>query len=133
MTDAAFAAAEQLALAATRDPRLIPQYLEATKRARALEGAPGWKGRNGKMTQPEKMLAHLKANGSITQREAYIDLGVQSFHRRLTDLKEMGVLLWPEARINRTTGQEYTRYHYLGMETSVGQYDEQARMSVEGA
>lgn len=85
------------------------------------------------MTQPEKMLAHLRTYGSITQREAYIDLGVQSFHRRLTDLKDMGVFLRPEPRVNRTTGQEYTRYFLVGMEPPAGQYDEQARMSVEGA
>jgi hypothetical protein len=125
-SDAVFEAAERLALEATRDPQLIPQYLAATKHAQALEGAPGWKGKR-RMTQVEKMLAHLRANGSITQREAYIDLGVQSFHRRITDLKEIGAVLRPEPRVNKTTGQEYTRYHYLGMT------DELAQAFVEAA
>ncbi|MBT1154437.1 hypothetical protein J1C56_02410 [Aminobacter anthyllidis] len=62
------------------------------------------------MTQVEKILKHLKANGSITQREAYLDYGIQSFHRRLTDLRDLGYRLRGEMRKHKTTGQEYTRY-----------------------
>lgn len=65
------------------------------------------------MTQVEKMLDHLKKNGSITQREAYLDYGIQSFHRRLSDLKELGYAVRGVAKKHPTTGQEYTRY-YLG-------------------
>ncbi|RWM84323.1 helix-turn-helix domain-containing protein [Mesorhizobium sp.] len=102
-----------MALAATADPALIPQYIAATKKAQALEGAPGWKGRT-RMTQAEKILEHLKKNGSITQREAYLDHGIQSFHRRLTDLKDAGYQLRGELRRHKVTGQEYTRYFLVG-------------------
>jgi hypothetical protein len=114
-----FEDAERLALAATANPKLIPQYLEATKTAQALEGAPGWKGKRGKMTQVEIMLNHLQKNGSITQREAFLDYGIQSFHRRITDLKDIGVILAPERKKHKVTGQEYTRYHYLGLSHTV--------------
>lgn len=108
-----FERAERLALEATADPELIPQFIAATKQAQALEGAPGWKGRT-RMTQAEKILEHLKKNGSITQREAYLDHGIQSFHRRLTDLKEAGYRIVGDLRRNKVTGQEYTRYFLAG-------------------
>ena len=111
--DAVFHRAERLTLEATAEPRLIPQYTEAMKQARALEGAPGWKGRT-KMTQVEKILNHIKKNGSITQREAYLDYAIQSFHRRLSDIREMGIRLLPVTKVHPTTGQEYTRYYIAG-------------------
>lgn len=112
-TDAVFDRAERLALAATKDPELIPQYLQANQEARKLEGAPGWKGRT-RMTQVEMIIRHLQKNGSITQREAYLDYGIQSFHRRLTEVRELGYILHGESRKHKVTGQEYTRYHLVG-------------------
>lgn len=109
-TDDPFETAERLALEATQDPSLIPEYEQATAKARALEGAPGWKGKRGKLTQVERILDHLKKNGSITQREAYIDYGIQSFHRRLTDLKDAGYSIHGQPKKHPVTGQEYTRY-----------------------
>lgn len=108
-----FDRAERLALAATADPELIPQYLEATATAQALEGARGWKGRN-RMTQAEIILDHIRKTGSITQREAYLDYGIASFHRRLTDLKNAGFVIRGEMRTHKVTGQEYTRYFLVG-------------------
>lgn len=112
-TDPVFERAEGLALEATADPILIPDYIEATKAAQALEGAPGWKGRT-RMTQVEKIINHLKKTGSITQREAYLDYGIQSFHRRMTEVKEAGHVVYGKLMKHPTTGQEYTRYFYLG-------------------
>ncbi|WP_349434227.1 helix-turn-helix domain-containing protein [Pararhizobium sp. A13] len=66
------------------------------------------------MTQVEKILNHIQKNGSITQREAYLDYGIQSFHRRLSDIREMGVRLLPVQKVHPTTGQEYTRYFIAG-------------------
>lgn len=109
-TDHVFDRAETLAWAATKHEQLLPNYIEATKEARALEGAPGWKGKRG-MTQVEKILNHIMKNGSITQREAYIDYGIQSFHRRLSDLKEAGFTLVARPSRHPVTGQEYTRYY----------------------
>lgn len=62
------------------------------------------------MTQCEKILDHMKKNGSITQREGYLDYAIQSFTRRIADLREMGYVIRSEARRHPTTGQEYTRY-----------------------
>ncbi len=62
------------------------------------------------MTQAEKILEHLRKNGSITQREAYLDYGIQSFHRRLTDLKDAGYVIHGQQKRHKVTGQEYTRY-----------------------
>lgn len=111
-TDEVFERAEQLALLAVNDDTLVPQYIQFLKHAQDLEGGPGWKGKRT-MTQAEKILNHIHKNGSITQREAYLDYGVQSFHRRLSDLREAGFELVGERRVHPTTGQEYTRY-FLG-------------------
>jgi len=109
-TDQIFERAEVLAWGATEHEELIPNYIAATKEARALEGAPGWKGKRG-MTQVEMILNHIMKNGSITQREAYIDYGIQSFHRRLTDLKQEGFTLIGRPSRHPVTKQEYTRYY----------------------
>jgi hypothetical protein len=111
--DAIFHRAEQLTLDATEEPFLIPEYKTAMTKAKALEGAPGWKGKT-KMTQVEKILNHIRKNGSITQREAYLDYGIQSFHRRLSDIREMGITLLPVQKTHPTTGQGYTRYYIAG-------------------
>ncbi|TWH35573.1 MULTISPECIES: helix-turn-helix domain-containing protein [unclassified Aminobacter] len=65
------------------------------------------------MTQCDKILDHIRKNGSITQREAFIDYGIQSFHRRLSDLRQAGYRLIGRRRKHPTTGQEYTRYYLL--------------------
>tara|TARA_R100000781_G_scaffold15532_3_gene12856 strand:+ start:3143 stop:3517 length:375 start_codon:yes stop_codon:yes gene_type:complete len=79
-----------------------------TKLAASLEHS-GWKRSTG-MTQTQRILNHIERTGSISQREAYIDYGVQSFHRRLTDLREQGHNLVGHLRYHPTTGQRYTRY-----------------------
>lgn len=114
MPEDPFETAERLALEAVTDPTLIPEYQSATKAAQVLEGAPGWKGKRGIMTQVEKILNHLKKNGSISQREAYLDYGIQSFHRRLTDLKDVGYVIDGQPKKHPVTGQEYTRYFLRG-------------------
>jgi hypothetical protein len=72
----------------------------------------GWKRKNG-MRQVDKILDHMRKNGSITQREAYIDYGVQSFHRRLTDLTDEGHVIKKVTKSHPTTGQKYTRYYLV--------------------
>ena len=73
----------------------------------------GWKRKTG-MTQVQQIVNHMRKNGSITQREAYIDYGVQSFHRTLTRVKEAGYRLAKVGKIHPTTGQNYTRYYLQG-------------------
>ena len=110
LPDEVFNRAERLAVAATSDASLIPAYTAATKQAQSLEGAPGHKGNGRKMTQVEKILNHIEKTGSITQREAYLDYGIQSFTRRIADIRAMGQQIISVAKKHPTTGQEYTRY-----------------------
>jgi hypothetical protein len=111
--DEPFHEAERLALEAVKNPQLIPRYIAATSKAQSLEGAPGLKGRT-RMTQAEKIVDHMRKNGSITQREAYLDHGIQSFHRRLTDVRNMGYMVTGIVKKHPVTGQEYTRYFLMG-------------------
>lgn len=107
-TNHVFDRAERLAVEATYNPALQDDYETATREAKRLEGA--YRMRNVPMTQVEKIINHIHKTGSITQREAYIDYGIQSFHRRLADLKEMGWSVTGTEKIHPTTGQKYTRY-----------------------
>lgn len=64
----------------------------------------------GKPTQVEQILAHIKQAGSISQREAMLEYSIQSFTRRIADIREMGINLVGETKRHPVTGQEYTRY-----------------------
>lgn len=74
---------------------------------------PGNRRKHTGMTQVQKIIEHMKKNGSITQREAYIDYGVQSFHRRMTDIADQGISYRQERRSHPVTGQSYTRYYLV--------------------
>lgn len=43
-----------------------------------------------KKTQCEKVFDYMKANGSITQYEAFIELGIMRLASRISDLKKAG-------------------------------------------
>lgn len=60
--------------------------------------------------QAQKVLKHLKENGSITARSALLDLDVASLPRRICDLKEAGHLIDSRIEVNKFTGQRYARY-----------------------
>lgn len=62
--------------------------------------------------QAFRILKHLGRTGSITQREALLDLSVQSLTRRITELRSFYEIT-SVTRYNRSTGQRYMRY-YLG-------------------
>jgi hypothetical protein len=68
------------------------------------------------MTQAKKILNHILAHGSISQREAFIDYGVQSFTRRISDLRLDGWHLVKVRKHHPTTGQVYSRYYLRGTE-----------------
>lgn len=76
----------------------------------------GWKKRNG-MTQHDKIINHIKKNGSITQREAYIDYAVQGFTARISELRNMGYPLVRVTKRHPVTGQSYSRYYLNGEKT----------------
>jgi hypothetical protein len=63
--------------------------------------------------QISKMIGHMKRNGSISQREAYIEYGVQGFSARISDIRKF-MPLKAERRRNPVTGQRYTRYSLDG-------------------
>lgn len=68
------------------------------------------------MTQNEKILNHIQVHGSISQREAFIDYGVQAFTRRIKDLRENGYDLVRVRKHHPTTGQVYARFYIAGTE-----------------
>jgi len=109
--DLIFKTAEELAVQAVDDPGLVDEYQQATREAQECEGSRGWKYRTSNMRQVDKIINHIKKQGSITQREAFIDYGVQSFHRRLSDIKEMGYKITGKQRFHPVTNQPYTRYY----------------------
>ena len=74
----------------------------------------GWKQRTG-MTQNSKIIAHMKAQGSISQREALLDYSVQSLTKRISELREVGFNIHRELHKHPITGQRYARY-YLAQE-----------------
>jgi hypothetical protein len=63
--------------------------------------------------QITKMIGHMVRNGSISQREAYIEYNVQGFSARISDIRKL-MPLKAERRRNPVTGQRYTRYSLDG-------------------
>ena len=59
-----------------------------------------------------KVLLHMQKTGSISAREALLDLDVtsSSLARRICDLEEAGVKVERIRKIHPTTGKRYTRY-----------------------
>ena len=52
-----------------------------------------WIKRKEGETQPQVLLRHLEVNKKqgITEKQAADEYGIRSFHRRLSDLKELGI------------------------------------------
>lgn len=114
--DVVFKHAEAFALSAVEEPQHIETYHHYTREAQKREGGKGWR-KGGKMTQSERIIKHIKENGSISQREAILDLTVSSFFRRLTDIEQHhGIKLRREQRKNPATGQAYTRVSFANPE-----------------
>ena len=108
--------AERLTLQAYYNPNLTPCLETATRIIRAVEGG-GFRNRITPMTQVEKLIDHMRDVGPISQREAYLEYDIQSFHRRLSDIRQLGMNLKAYPKKNPVTGQHYTRY---GLEPKVG-------------
>jgi DNA-binding Lrp family transcriptional regulator len=62
------------------------------------------------MTQEMQILKHLRKAGSITQREAMLDLSVQSLTRRITELRQRGFNIQGVQKLHPVTNQRYMRY-----------------------
>lgn len=59
--------------------------------------------------QEARILEYMRRTGSITQRDAMLDLGVQSLTRRITSLRVF-YEIEADRRTHKGTGQNYTRY-----------------------
>jgi len=106
--DGVFDLAERLCVLAVGDPSLLPEYLEAQRKAQSLEHS-GWKRSTG-MTQNQIIMKHLKKAGSITVREALVEYSIQSLTKRINELRGDGVEIVSHVRYHPITGQKYVRY-----------------------
>jgi len=108
--DGVFDLAERLCVLAVEDPDLLllPEYLEAQRKAQFLEHS-GWKRKTG-MTQNQIILKHLNKAGSITVREAIVEYSIQSLTKRVQELRESGNHIMSHVKYHPVTGQKYVRY-----------------------
>lgn len=60
------------------------------------------------------VLQYMDRTGSITQREALLDLSVQSLTKRISELRSV-VDITTDRRKHKTTGQRYVRYFLKGV------------------
>ena len=116
--DGVFDLAERLCVLAVEDPELLlPEYLEAQRKAQFLEHS-GWKRKTG-MTQNQIIMKHLKKAGSITVREAIVEYSIQSLTKRVQELRESGNHIMSHVKYHPVTGQKYVRYALKNTMTGV--------------
>jgi predicted DNA-binding transcriptional regulator YafY len=60
--------------------------------------------------QHTQILNHLRATKGLTVREAMIDYSIQSFTKRISELRSMGHRIDGIKGKHPVTGQRYTRY-----------------------
>ena len=61
-------------------------------------------------TQNTKILAHLRATKGLTLREAMLDYSIQSFTKRISELRKLGFHIDGIKCRHPVTNQRYTRY-----------------------
>lgn len=61
-------------------------------------------------TQHQQIITHLKATKGLTGREALLDYSIQSFTKRISELRAMGYDIQGVKGKHPVTGQRYTRY-----------------------
>lgn len=69
-----------------------------------------------KTTQYDMILNHLKATKGLTQREALLEYSIQSFPKRISELRKLGYTIYGIKSRHPVTGQRYTRYVWLSSE-----------------
>jgi hypothetical protein len=62
------------------------------------------------MKQNDKILNHLRATKGLTGREALIDYSIQSFTKRVSELRRDGWNIQGVKGNHPVTNQRYTRY-----------------------
>tara|TARA_R110001632_G_scaffold203216_1_gene326472 strand:+ start:445 stop:663 length:219 start_codon:yes stop_codon:yes gene_type:complete len=60
--------------------------------------------------QHNKILGHLRVTKGLTQREAMLDYSIQSFTKRISELRKLGHTIEGIKGSHPVTGQKYTRY-----------------------
>ena len=60
--------------------------------------------------QHQTIIKHLRATKGLTVREAMIDYSIQSFTKRISELRKMGYDIQGVKSKHPITGQRYTRY-----------------------
>lgn len=60
--------------------------------------------------QHNTILKHLRATKGLTVREAMIDYSIQSFTKRISELRKLGYNIQGMKSKHPVTGQRYTRY-----------------------
>ena len=63
-----------------------------------------------KTTQNTLIIKHLKSTKGLTVREALIDYSIQSFTKRISELRSDGYNIVGIKGKHPVTGQRYTRY-----------------------
>ena len=69
---------------------------------------------NALTPQAKQLLDYIQRMGSVTQREALLDLSVQSLTKRISELRKHCVIQ-SDFRVHKTTKQRYARYFYKGL------------------
>ena len=62
------------------------------------------------MGQHDKIIKHLRASKGLTVREALIDYSIQSFTKRISELRQLGYQIDGVKGKHPVTNQRYTRY-----------------------
>lgn len=70
---------------------------------------------HSKPTQAQRVIDYIRQFGSITQFEAFIDLGVMRLASRISELKEQGydIISNTEAASNRFGERVYIKRYYI--------------------
>jgi len=61
-------------------------------------------------SQNSKIITHLRATKGLTLREAMLDYSIQSFTKRISELRKSGYRIDGVKGKHPVTGQQYTRY-----------------------
>ena len=64
--------------------------------------------------QAQQLLGYLIRTGTVTQREALLDLKIQSLTKRISELRDY-FNISSEFKVHPSTGQRYMRYTYEGL------------------
>ena len=64
--------------------------------------------------QARLLVNHMVLHGSVTQREALMDMSIQSLTKRISELRTHFDIV-ADRRKHKTSGQRYVRYFYKGV------------------